>query len=598
MKKTLIYLLLAPFFIINSTAQFTQLPNEIRGLRSGSLTCSDFDSDGDIDILNFGNDIDAKAHSSLYINDNLTFTENKIEVFPVLFEGTINWADFNNNGKMDLAIIGWSDDDATVISRILEHDSEFINCNIDLPGISRGAIKWGDFNNDNQIDLLIAGQDENSNSITKLFENRESEFIDINIENVKGVSFGDVALADYNSDGLLDFIITGVTGTVPNTGDPITELYRNTGDGFELDDSNDFIGLYHSSVEWGDADNDGDLDLLATGMTKENSSFTGLYINNESSFTLAEVSLPNVIEGFAKWGDFDNDNDLDIMIAGDQIGVDARILKVFRNDNLVFEEVFNADGISQCSGAWADINNDGYLDFMISGQKNNLDLATFIYINEFSKKEESSETTTQLKRMSNSSNDTPSIPLNLNTTILDSKATLSWDKSIDDNTSSESLSYNISLHKDNKIIIPSLSNHVGLRSVVRQGNANLSTSYTTAILEPGNYSWRVQSLDNSYQASAFSEVSSFSIEPTIVSIDKNPNPEDQIKIFPNPFSDKIQIKNINQQYQYQLLDLHGKVILKGSSTKESITFSNVDQGTYILTIKFDKQLVRKKVIKL
>ena len=75
---------------------------------------------------------------------------------------------------MDIALIGWSSSDSKIISKVLEFDSKFKNTNIDLPGISRGSIDWGDYNNDGLIDLLIVGQDINSNSITKLFENRDS----------------------------------------------------------------------------------------------------------------------------------------------------------------------------------------------------------------------------------------------------------------------------------------------------------------------------------------------------------------------------------------------------------------------------------------
>ena len=181
---------------------------------------------------------------------------------------------------------------------------------------------------------------------------------------------------------MLDFIITGVTGQAPETGSPVTQLYKNTGEGFELVFNTSFVGVYESSIDWGDADNDGDLDLLLTGFTKDYQAFTGLYVNDSSSFHLVETSLPNIIEGFAKWGDFDNDKDLDVLISGNTIGINGRIFKVFTNDSLRFQQVFEGTGVSQSSGDWADFNNDGLLDIIINGQKNDYGLIASIYLND------------------------------------------------------------------------------------------------------------------------------------------------------------------------------------------------------------------------
>ena len=61
MKKITIYLLLNICFLIQNNAQFKLLTDSLKGLRNGELTCTDFDSDGDLDILTFGDDTLARS---------------------------------------------------------------------------------------------------------------------------------------------------------------------------------------------------------------------------------------------------------------------------------------------------------------------------------------------------------------------------------------------------------------------------------------------------------------------------------------------------------------------------------------------------------
>lgn len=344
----------------------------IRGLRLGAVCFTDFDADDDIDIFTFGQEYISATNSMadytlIYTNDNLDFTENVLTTIPSISDGNLDWADYNNDGIMDMAVVGYSNSDGAPISRIYSYNGNFIDSGVVLPGISRGSIDWGDYNNDGQMDLLIVGQDNTSTSITKLFENQDGVFIEVDLPTVTGVSFGDAAWVDYDNDGLLDFMVSGVTGVAPSTGDPVTQLYRNTGTGFELVFDTVFTGVREGSIDWGDIDNDGDLDVLITGLTATSQNFTGLYLNDITGFTEASTGLPQLVDGFAKFGDYDNDGDLDILISGNEAYPGNYISKVFNNDALAFTEVFSGTGLLQSSGGWADFNNDGYLDFYVNG---------------------------------------------------------------------------------------------------------------------------------------------------------------------------------------------------------------------------------------
>jgi len=73
-----------------------------------------------------------------------------------------------------------------------------------------------------------------------------------------------------------------------------------------------------SNVAWGDYDSDGDLDILMTGET-DSSYVSRVYRNDGSNvFTDIEAGLLGLTRGkdAARWGDYDNDGDLDVLICG------------------------------------------------------------------------------------------------------------------------------------------------------------------------------------------------------------------------------------------------------------------------------------------
>jgi hypothetical protein len=109
-------------------------------------------------------------------------------------------------------------------------------------------------------------------------------FVDIGASLI-GVSLSSVAWGDYDTDGDLDILLTGLSD-----GGPIARVYRNDGGTF-VDIAASLIGVYFSSVAWGDHDLDGDLDILLTGsdgsvnVTKVYRNDGGLFIDSGASLT-------------------------------------------------------------------------------------------------------------------------------------------------------------------------------------------------------------------------------------------------------------------------------------------------------------------------
>jgi len=187
--------------------------------------------------------------------------------------------------------------------------------------------------------------------------NGQLPFTNINADFVK-LGFSNAAWGDYDHDGDLDFALAGEPGSTI----PVTRIYRNDNGSF-VDNNSNLPGHTYSSVEWGDYDNDSDLDLLVTGDDSLYLPSTQIFRNDNGTFTDILASLPPVSQGSATWGDFDNDNDLDILIAGNLQS------KIMKNDgNGVFVDIgagFPLVMSAFCS--WIDYNNDGWLDALIGG---------------------------------------------------------------------------------------------------------------------------------------------------------------------------------------------------------------------------------------
>ena len=135
--------------------------------------------------------------------------------------------------------------------------------------------EWADYDNDGDLDLYVGGEmlTDTKMSPSQLFRNNgDGTFIDVarragvvNLRNVKGVSWG-----DYDNDGDEDLYVS-------NLGQP-NRLYRNNGDG-TFTDVGPELGVAtippgdRTFATWFfDANNDGWLDLYVGGY-----GYTGAY---------------------------------------------------------------------------------------------------------------------------------------------------------------------------------------------------------------------------------------------------------------------------------------------------------------------------------
>jgi len=142
----------------------------------------------------------------------------------------------------------------------------FTNINAGLTGLHWSDVAWGDYDNDGDLDVIITGLDSGNNAATKLYKNEGNDsFTEVSGLPIPGTFIGDVAWGDFDGDGDLDIIIQGYT-----TASQITTLYENKGNDTFTDTGIVFPALADGSVSFTDFNNDGHLDILVVG-------FDGIY---------------------------------------------------------------------------------------------------------------------------------------------------------------------------------------------------------------------------------------------------------------------------------------------------------------------------------
>ena len=276
-------------------------------------------------------------------------------------------ADMNNDGIKDIVVVGNKD----VIS-IVYRDHESIQLKeVEHSKIYTQSLNILDVNRDNFLDIFVT-DDENR---SRLFINdQKGEWIyqpDIfNEPNDETISAGNYGCVweDFDQDGDQDLYIAKCKGGVDDPKDPRrkNKLFRQNEDG-TFDEIASSLGLDFGSQSWtsnfGDLDNDGDMDLLVTNHDVE-----AFVLENDKGQFIDRTAFSGLkIEGAVIQSalvDFDNNGFLDILIGGSPSAL-------YRNNgDWTFEEQqVPSDIYDIISFGIGDLNNDGFQDIYASYPK-------------------------------------------------------------------------------------------------------------------------------------------------------------------------------------------------------------------------------------
>ncbi|MHC4502685.1 MAG: FG-GAP repeat domain-containing protein [Planctomycetota bacterium] len=462
----------------------------LTGVDSCSLAWGDYDNDGDLDLALSGIDAGYNHISKVYRNDAGTFAD--IGAALVGVAGSVAWGDYDNDGDLDLALSGCEDRFCSVLtSKIYRNDGgTFADALVGIEDVA-GVLAWGDYDNDGDLDLALAGL---------VYRNDGGTFTGIDM-GLDGFSVWSLAWGDYDNDGDLDLAAGGSDG--PRS--YVNKVFRNDGGAFTDAGvlTTDFAA---GSLAWGDYDGDGDLDLALSGSAHEADAtwrFESMICRNDGGvFTDAGAGLAG-ISGTVAWGDYDSDGDPDLLLAGwdrvvghachwDYYGAAS---KVYRNDGGTFTSVRAGLVGIRGSAAWGDYDNDGDLDLALAGLQTTEDMAGLarIYRNDgwmF--------------------NIAPAAPGGLGATCTGSgpyDVTFSWLASTDARTPETGLSYNLRVGTTSggNEVLSGMARADGRRKLPARGvvQPGLSVNEWTLTLPAGTYYWSVQAIDTAFAASAW-----------------------------------------------------------------------------------------------
>jgi PKD repeat protein len=494
-----------------SSGIFTVLSGiSMTGLGASSVAWGDYDNDGYLDILLTGQKIGGTGISKIYRNNgNNTFSEQTEIVLTGVYYGSSSWGDYNNDDLLDIILTGNNNvpGSITKIYKNNGNNSFTEQTGINLTGVYYSSVGWADYDKDGDLDILITGYNLGAGPVSKLYRNEGNNiFTEQTGIQLKGVNKSSVAWGDYDNNGDMDILLTGLDATGRN----ISRIYRNNGNNtFTEQTSIILTGVSYSSVDWGDYDNDGFLDILLTGASGYIPDYypvTKIYHNNGNN-TFSEKTIPSltgIYNGSAEWGDYNNDGLLDIFLSGDS-GLDF-IFKIYLNNgNHGFTEqsAIKLPGAIACSSSSADYDSDGDLDILFSGYSGAL--TSTIYRN-------------NLYMMAGKlkPNMRPDAPTGLKSEVSPRNLKLTWSGIKTDETFFVNMSYNVrcKLNDDGLWKVTPHSSSDGYRSLNDLGNAQLNRNYTIKDPPSGKYYWQVQAVDQSYSGSEWSEIDSVVIKNT------------------------------------------------------------------------------------
>ena len=330
---------------------------------------ADFNNDGKQDFAVIGPDFRGSLNSSasrveVALGDGSgNFTRKSLTDFGESLLLMLTTADFNNDGKLDLALAR----DGGITTLINDGTGGFPVDGLSAPNIPvpTSALKAADFNNDSKADLVAITP--NSTSYVVFLGAGNGTFTNIGGGSIQaGPSFNDeLDIGDLNGDSRLDVAIVRTSANV-------VHVLHGDGTGHFPTDTTVPIPGTPVSVVVKDLNSDGKPDLAVSNSILDNlisNSFITVLINNGAGFN-AGTNYPTNRPGMLASGDFNDDNKPDLAASSDALffggGLDGVSVLTNKGNGEFNAAVDWSTGTFSSQFSVADFNNDGKDDLAVS----------------------------------------------------------------------------------------------------------------------------------------------------------------------------------------------------------------------------------------
>ena len=456
-----------------------------------SLIPCDLNGDGVIDLVAFeaagtvaGNEAYELTEQGVFLGIRANaFTKLNVAVEGCDFDFDIKAPtaacvlDIDNDGLADIVCTGWQDDNRyNLVLRNKGIDGESITFEATAfePELKLNypVLQAADFNNDGYCDFIVSAQVTGRADLvcmTEIYLNNPAhpgQFTPLGLgtqeSGVLRKYWGGIGVADFNSDGRLDFFLAGYGDR--NTGETAyrQRVFLNQGGSRPTftaveDDLAEDQYLAQTNVGNGagiiDWNGDGHFDIFVSG-TSSNNSFSQLYLNDGTGHMTRQTRMPGVTTPSIAFVDWNGDGVKDVLLTGV-------------------------------------MNNKGYV-----GEDNQGKQAIGFYNR-------------------HAAPTLPEQPTGCTARTDGNRVTLAWQPATN---APGNETYEVYVKNgEGKMVVNCLSvvsgRYVGKRRVNQMGNAGTNRSMTYT-LPNGTYTWGVQAVNSAYEASAFAEGPDFTIETT------------------------------------------------------------------------------------
>ncbi len=274
-------------------------------LNVNEFEVTDLNNDGYVDIVvNAGNETGEYRVYIYQSNQQGDFSLHN-QTFQGFNTGGLAAGDLNNDGSMDIAGVGWSDELGDDSYILLNNDGSFSQGENLFNG---KEVEVFDFDKDYDIDLFYANGGENIIAI-----NNGSTYEFLSLTNIEYMDFGEIELFDLENDGDIDFYHSGYDYDISASNGG---LFTMTQIGFESGETS-LSPIYWGELLSGDFDNNGFTDLFCFGESENNIGVGAIY-NNQEGINLKNINadVMDVRNASGVLFDMDNDGDLDLLVSG------------------------------------------------------------------------------------------------------------------------------------------------------------------------------------------------------------------------------------------------------------------------------------------